>query len=206
MKVSFGSISLAGASSREAGFTLLEILVALAILGFITAGLAQGMHLSLLARGIELGVAGVNDDLTTLDRIVRRVVEGMDPGDDLDPAPMLGSRDRLDCLTVLSSVDGPLPGRRMQAMLLIDPQHRLVLRWRPYPRATRIGDMPLLSETELLRDVSAIEFAFKRRTGAWISTWRSADLPALVRVRVTFPAHDGRHWPDIVVAPQRDRP
>ena len=47
---------------RPNGFTLLEILVALTVLGFLLAGLAQGVHFGLLAWGTEVRLAGGNDD------------------------------------------------------------------------------------------------------------------------------------------------
>jgi general secretion pathway protein J len=81
-----------------------------------------------------------------------------------------------------------------------------MLRWRPYLRATRLRPLPPPNETELLRGVSRIELAFWRPGGGWVSTWRSPDLPALVRVRLDFPSGDPRHWPDIVASPALDRP
>jgi general secretion pathway protein J len=199
-------VTVPAETDHQSGFTLLEILVALTVLGLLVAGLAQGVRFGLLAWGAEVRVTGSSDDLATLDNALRRVVEGMDPGDDLEPAAITGTRNRLDCLTQLLGVDGPVPGRRMQAGLLVDPNHRLVLRWRPAPRAARLGPPPPLTETELLRGVSRIEFAFLRPGGGWVSNWRSPDLPSLVRIRVQFPLRDRRRWPDIVVAPLRDRP
>jgi general secretion pathway protein J len=191
---------------RPDGFTLLEILVALVVFGFLLAGLAQGMQLGLRVWDKGVGVAGADDDLMTLDATLRRLVEGLDPGDDLDPAPMTGSKDRLDCLTTLSSADGPLPGRRMRAVLFVGPDHRLVLRWRQAPRAILIGAAPPLAETELLSGVAGIELAYMRSGGSWLNAWRSPDLPALVRIRVKFLRSDPRVWPEIVAAPLRDRP
>lgn len=193
-------------SSARQGFTLLEVLVALVVLGLLAVGLAQGLHFGLLAWRDEIRLSSTADDLATLDGVLRRVIEGMDPGDDLEPAPVTAAKDRLDCVTRLSSIDGPVPARRMQAVLLVDGNHRLVLRWRPYPRASRIGEPLPLTETELLRGLSRVELAFQRANGTWSSGWRSPDLPTLVRIRLHFLANDPRRWPDIVAAPLRDRP
>jgi general secretion pathway protein J len=191
---------------RQRGFTLLELLVALAVFGFLLAGLSQGLDFGLRVWGRELRAAGTDDDLATLDSTLRRLIEGMDPGDDLDPAPLSGSRNQLDCLTVLSSAGGPLPGQRMRAVLLVRSDHRLVLRWQPSPRATPTGRPPPPAETELLAGVASIELAYMRPGGNWQNGWRGADLPALVRVQIKFPPRDPRDWPDIVAAPLRDRP
>jgi general secretion pathway protein J len=95
----------------------------------------------------------------------------------------------------------------MRATLKVDASHRLVLRWWPSLHARRLRPQPPApTETELLRGVSRIELSFWRTGGNWVSSWQSADLPALVRVRLQFPRGDPRHWPDIVAAPRLDRP
>jgi general secretion pathway protein J len=187
------------------GFTLLELLVALTVLGFLLVGLAQGVHFGLLTWVTEVRLTDGNEGIDTLDNTVRHVIEGADPGDDLDPAPFIGSRDSLDCITALPNATGPSRSRHIRAVLLVDANHRLVLRWRPYVRATRLGSPVASTETALLRGVSRIELAFWRPGGGWVNAWRSPDLPSLVRIRVFFPAGDRRHWPDIVAAPMLDR-
>jgi len=187
------------------GFTLLEILVALTVLGFLLIGLAQGLHFGLLAWGTEVRLTSGNDGFAILDDMVRHVIEGANPGDDLDPAPFVGTRDQLDCITALPDAVGPTGNRHMQVTLLVDANHRLVLRWLPYVHARRLRPLPA-TETELLRGVSRIELAFWRPGSGWISAWRSPDLPTMVRVRLHFPEGDARHWPDIVAAPALDWP
>ena len=188
------------------GFTLLEVLVVLTVLGLLLAGLSQGVHFGLLAWGTEVRLAGGNDDFNTLDATVRHLIEGANPGDDLDSAPFVGSIDELKCVTTLPSAADPTASRSMVASLLVDTDHRLVLRWRPYIHALRLHGPPPPTETELLRGVSRIELSYWRPRGGWISVWRSDVLPTLVRIRLRFPDGDPRHWPDIVAAPILDRP
>jgi len=188
------------------GFTLLELIVALTVLGFVLVALSQGIHFGLLAWGAETRLTGGNEDLDTLDNTLRHVIEGMDPGDDLDPAPFTGGREQLDCTTTLPAAAGVLPSRHMRAALLVDSEHRLVLRWQPYLHARRIGSEPAMTNTELVRGVAGIELAYWRPAGGWTGTWGSPDLPTLVRIHVRFLPGDQRHWPDIVAAPRLDRP
>jgi general secretion pathway protein J len=188
------------------GFTLLELLVALTVLGFLLVGLAQGVHFGLLAWRTGVRLTNSSDDFNTLDSTLRHLIEGADPGDELDPAPFIGSSDRLDCITALPSAGDPTGSRRMQATLLVDAGHRLVLRWIPYLHAKRVGPSPSPTDTELLRGVSRMELAFWRPGSGWVSAWRAPDLPTLVRISLRFPAGDPRHWPDIVAAPLLDPP
>lgn len=188
------------------GFTLLELMVALVVVGFILVGLAQGMHFGLLAWGGETRLAARNLDLDTFDTTLRHLIEGADPGGDLEPAPFVGSSDRLGCITALPNALGPTPHRRIQAMLLVDSQHRLMLRWRPYVHAKPLRPLPAPTDTELLSNVARLRIAYWRPGGGWLGTWQGSDLPTLVRVRVEFASGDARHWPDIVAAPRLDRP
>jgi general secretion pathway protein J len=191
---------------RPNGFTLIEVLIALTVLSFLFVGLAQGVHFGLLAWATEARLTNGNDDFNTLDNTLRHLIEAADPGDDLDSAPFAANGDRLDCITALPNAAGSMLGRRIQATLLVDVDHRLMLRWQPSARAIRLRAPPEPTETELLRGVSRIELAFWRPGGAWISAWRSPELPTLVRVRLHFPPGDRRHWPDIIAAPMLGRP
>lgn len=187
------------------GFTLLELLVALVVMGFLFVGLAQGMHFGLLAWSTQARLTSDIDGFSNADDVLRHIVEGADPGTDVDPAPFVGSRDTLDCITELPSATTSTQNRRMQAALRVDAEHRLMFIWRPYVHAIPIV-APRPAEIELLRGVSRIELAFWRPASGWTSAWRSPDLPGLVRIRVVFPTGDPRHWPDIIAAPQLDRP
>ncbi len=188
------------------GFTLLELLIALTVLGFLIVGLAQGTNFGLLAWGREARLSAGADEFNTVDSTLRHVIEGADPGDDLDPAPFVGSNGTLDCITAMPSASDPTGVRRMHAILLVDAEHRLVLRWRPFVRAKRLGAPPPQTESELVRNVSRMELSYWRRGGGWVSAWHSSDLPTLVRIRLRLLPGDAHHWPDIVAAPLLDRP
>ncbi len=191
---------------KTAGFSLLEMLVALTVLGFILVGLAQGMHFGLLAWSTETRLSAGNTDLETVDTTLRQLIEGAAPGDDLDPAPFIGSRERLGCITALPDLAGPTLHRRIQAIIMVDAHHRLVLRWRPYVHATPLKPLPAPTDNVLLNNVAQLHIAYWQPGGGWLDAWRSSDLPALVRVHVAFVSGDPRRWPDIVAATRLDRP
>jgi general secretion pathway protein J len=187
--------------TRENGFTLLEILVALLVFGLVLVGLTRGVHYGLQAWRSQMRITADHDDLDAVDGALRRMTYVMDPGDDVDPAPITAAHDHLEFISVLPDDAGTAPARRMAAALLVDRAHRLVLRWRPYIHARPIGPPLVPTETELLQGVSRLEFSFWRPAGGWINAWQDPGLPALIRIRIVFPAGDPRHWPDIVVAP-----
>jgi len=120
--------------------------------------------------------------------------------------PFAGSRDKMQFVTVLPDVAAGLPVRHVEAGLLVDSSHRLVLRWRPWIHAVRLRPVPPPVETELLRGVQGLELAFWHPGSGWVASWRNEDLPALIRIRVLFPPGDPRQWPDIVAAPALRRP
>lgn len=183
------------------GFTLLEVLVALVVIGLLAVSLVQGIHFGLLAWDVEARLTGKNDGFSAVDNVLRRVVEGANPGNEGDPAPFIGGSNELQCITALPGAGSGLS----QVTLLVGVGHRLMLRSRHYVRAIRLKSAPPIAETELLSGVSRIELSYWASDSGWVSTWRSPDLPTLVRFRLVFASGEDRHWPDIIAAPLLDR-
>jgi general secretion pathway protein J len=182
------------------------VLIALAVFGLLLAGLTQGVRYGLQARRAQARISANHDDMDATGRALRHMIERMDPGDGVDPAPIAASRDRLEFITVLP--DGPdIPAaRRVEATLLLDRAHRLILRWRPYLHAWSLRPAPEPLTTELLSGVAQMELSYWRPARGWVTDWRFDDPPALVRVRLVFPPGDPRRWPDIVAAPGLNAP
>ncbi len=190
----------------NAGFTLLELLVALVVLGFILAGLTQGVRYGLRATDTQARTLAERSELDAVDRALRRLIEQMDPGSARDGAMVRGSAGTLDFTSELPAASD-LPTRRAEIALGVDGARRLVLRATPRPAGKPFGPPAAPIETELLRGVDHIEFAYWPRGPApqWAASWSGKDLPLLVRLRVVFPPGDRRHWPDIIASPQRQR-
>jgi general secretion pathway protein J len=189
-----------------AGFTLLEVLVALAVLGFLMLGLSQGLRFGLTAWDSQARLLGRSGDLDVADRTLRRIVTQLVPTDDPQNPGLRGAAHSLEAVTVLP-VTAALPTRQASIALGVDRAGRLVLRWTPYLHARRLGPPPPASESELLRNLARIELGYwsTEAGGAWLSTWTRMELPALVRIRLVFARGDPRRWPDIVAAPMRER-
>ena len=191
-------------TARPNGFTLLELLAAVAILGLLLVILTQGVHFGLLATQSEARIGGENAGLQEIDVALRHLIEATDPGsDEQDQPSLLGRRNTMTLLTELTGDQrntGPV-----EATLFVDGQHRLMLRWRPLPRASHVERPQPVNETELQCCVSRMELSFWQPTGGWVGGWQSSDLPAMVRIHLVLSNHRLRAWPDIVIAPRLDR-
>ena len=188
--------------SSGAGFTLLELLVGLVVLGFILAGLTQGVSYGLRASSAQARLVDGRGELDAVDRALRRLLAEADPGNSHDPPLLQGGPARLAFVSTLpAAVAGA--GQEADIALGVDGAHRLMLHWTPHLHAQRIGPPPAPQEAELLRGVDHLEIAYW--LNGWQSSWTRATLPELIRVRIVFGADDPRHWPDIVAAPLRQR-
>lgn len=188
------------------GFTLIEVLVALAVLGFLMLGLSQGLRFGLAAWDGQARMLGRGGDLDVADRALRRIVTQLVPTDDPQRPGLRGAAEALDAVTELPAA-AALPTRQAQVALGVDGAGRLVLRWTPYLHARWIGPRPAAAESELLRNLARIEVRYWSGAagGAWLPTWARMELPDLVRIRLVFARGDPRRWPDIVAAPMRER-
>ena len=186
---------------RDGGFTLLELLVALVVLGFILAGLAQGTQFGLLAAGSQARTVAERGDMDAVDRALTRLIQGMDPGRAGGPAALRGTASSLAFTSTLPDA-AALPSRRAD-ILLASQGGRLILRAVPRLPGPAPGAPP--AETELLRGIERLEVSYwiGGPQPGWATVWTGRGLPGLIRLRLVFPAGDRRHWPDIVAAPMR---
>ena len=95
------------------GFTLLEILVVLAVLGILFAGLAQGGRFVSLAWDRHVRLIEQNADLDTVDRLLRSIIERAKPGSKWEPlefaAPLIPSHSPAFCQCRWSSFHRGVP-------------------------------------------------------------------------------------------------
>jgi general secretion pathway protein J len=193
--------------TSSSGFTLLEILVALVVFGFLMIGLTQGTQFGLQARARQTRMLDTYATMETTDHILRELIEQMDPGSDDQPATMIGTGHGLSFVTTLPNGADRLQKPQVDAALLVDSAHRLLLRWRPRLHAIRFGAAPAAIDSELLDNVDHVDFAYweqsGRKGGQWVDTWRGSPLPTLVRITLVFLPGEHRHWPEMIVAPMR---
>lgn len=205
------------ASRRQRGFTLLELLVAMTLLGLVFAVVAGGLRFGATAweRGTE--TLERTTELQRVHGLLSRQLAGILP---YPSQPRRGGRGVLfeGSQTRLRFV-GPAPSQAVADGVYDfvlaredadDGSGVLVLRWRPFDAEDGSpadpGAAGTRSET-LVRGISGLAFAYLAPPGggepaAWQSDWpERGDLPALIRVTVSFPPDDPRAWPAFEIAP-----
>jgi general secretion pathway protein J len=197
------------------GFTLLEVLVALVVLGAVVAGLSQGVRLGLGAWARQAATIGATSELDAVDRTLRALLAQTGgappptppPGTRAAPAAavgFVGDADTLSCDTVLPSAVASA-GRRARVDLLVGVNHHLILRWSSLLASATTGQ-PVTGEATLLTGVRGIAFRYYGTPGQgkpadWYERWAGMLPPELVRIHLVFAKDDPRRWPDMVAAP-----
>jgi general secretion pathway protein J len=187
------------ALDRQSGLTLLELLVALLVLGLLVVGLTQGVRAGLSMWSAQSRRLGETAELDAGARVLRMLLSGISA----PPMKLEASSDRLAFV-------GDLPtglGTTRRADITLElVQGRLVLRWTPHLHERTTAPEPEPIETELIRDIERLEFAYwgapsPDQPAEWQNQASSSPLPELIRVRLAFAKGDRRRWPDLIVAP-----
>lgn len=185
-------------TTRQNGFTLLELLVALTVLGLIMVGVVQGVRYGIKSWDSQARQLDATAELDGVDRVLRELAHGISPvrNGDFD-----GRRDRLS-FTGRLPLAVPAQRRAADLVLMVSADHRLVLRWTPHRHAVLLV-APRPAEVELLRNVRTVEFSYwpSPHDGSGWQAVFSANIPSLLRLHIVFMPGDPRHWPDLLAAP-----
>lgn len=198
-----------GPATREGGFTILELLVALILLSLLAIGLAGSMRIGLGQWGAIEARARAAPPVAAAQDAVRALLAAA--------VPALAGEARNRRVAFQGGPDGvafigalppraAAPGLNALSLSLDRAAGALVLSWRPFP-SDRAGDAKILVDG--VRDVRFAYFGAAEDGGiaGWSDHWsEAAATPRLVRVSLDF--LDGRQsWPDLSVAlPARPEP
>lgn len=181
---------------RDAGFTLLEMLVALVVFGLLMAGVAQAMRYGMTAWSAETRQAAAPETMSAVDGALRRLIE------QASPDTFTGTPDGLSFTAPLPAGSG-LADPLADLAILVTPDHRLALRYTPHPAGILLGSPPAPRTEFLLDGVTGIraEFLASQPDGsvAWSGHWSGTGLPLLVRIDFSFSG--ATTWPALVAAP-----
>jgi general secretion pathway protein J len=201
---------------KQRGFTLLEMIIGITLLGFILVLLYGGLRLSI--RSWDSGNQRVESTTrqTIVSDFLRRLLTQTYPlqwkqDDGKKTLAFAGEADNL-------SFAGPIPARlgtggiyllELKGVKDIEDSE-LHLQWRlPDPKVNKFdfpGGPDDTDQAHLAKGLEKIEFAYfgaenKDDDPAWHDEWHSDTLlPQLIRLRLTGKA--GEVWPEIVVTPK----
>jgi general secretion pathway protein J len=204
------------ARPADAGFSLLEMIVALAVLGLLAVLLAGSLQFGAQLWDAQDRRLASSAGTDAVHGVLRGLIQNAQPlplvalGARGAASYMLGGPESLDLVTEMP--DGIGRAGFCDVALVLERDGRLAIRWRPHARDARAAAVQPVAESELLRNVAAVELAYfvradDQQPAHWESRWlRPSTMPDLVRVRVRFRPGDRRVWNDVVVAPSIGAP
>jgi general secretion pathway protein J len=189
---------------REDGFTLLELLVSMTLLGLVFVLLFGSLRLGTRAWEHADAQSDATDTVRLTQALLRRTFEEACPrrvysADRSPSAPRVDFAGTAQDLRFLAPAPAAIgAGGCTHVVLSVAPDNGL--KRLSLAVATAHGDWAV---SDLLRGAQAIDMAYLDAPGAvWQPVWRGAThLPALIRVRAVFPNGDKRIWPELFAAP-----
>lgn len=188
-----------------AGFTLVELLIAIALFGLILTGLYSGLRMATRASDAGEAHATDSDELRAVMGFLRFELGQVYPlvfSDEDDQQVIFeGEPDRLMFVARLPQHRG-VEGAYL--ISLVADQDRLVLRYRltKPDRAYLFESGDTGKEVVLVPGVENVGFSYygkRGRSARFYSRWDDPErLPKLLRMRIR-PKGRGVHWPDLIV-------
>jgi general secretion pathway protein J len=199
------------ALTQQAGFTLLELLVVVVVLGLLIIGLTQGVRAGLALWDAQSRRTDETAELDAAARVLRSLLSGItaSPTAGFNPgAPgAVEFKGTPESLVFIGDLPTGLGTTRRAEITLTVSQGRLVLQWVPHRHELSAAPPPQPTETELVRKVDHLELAYwgspsPDRPAGWQAQWEGTAIPELIRLRLVLGKDDRRRFPDLIAAPQ----
>ena len=200
------SLPRAKKNQGSRGFTLLELLVALAVFSLLVVGLTQGLRFGLQGWEAQSRETQKLSELDSVDRLLRSLLASAQSSE----AVFIGDTHQMRFTGSLPRAAPP--AIRVETMtLLVTRDGFLALSWTE-PALAKAGNPVGPTLTPILDHVADIELAYyaeaqtvgenKVLKAGWRPRWdNNAQIPTMIRVHIDFAEGDPRHWPDFVIAP-----
>jgi prepilin-type N-terminal cleavage/methylation domain-containing protein len=171
----------------QSGFTLLELLVVITILGLTVVALTNGVRFAGRAWETQERQSARHGDLHSVQNVLRQIITSASDftGDGVS-------------LRFVGTMPDALRRGGLYDIELRTIGDRLVLASKPHFRGPMAG--ATVNTADLTEGVTAFDLAYYIPPGGWQRTARDRNRPpALVRIAVQLA--DGRTWSPLVVAP-----
>lgn len=201
---------------RQAGFTLLEVLIAMALLAVMMVLLLGGMRVGVDSWGQGERLAERSTRLLVADNFFRSHLGDLKPLFEAAPkAGALGAPPKLVFSGGPTFLEyaGTLPPQvrgglyKFRLYLEEDEERRdLKLSMRPFSAGDKAGNEPI-EDLLVLENVESLSFAYFKRGAAgtesqWVEEWKENFLPSLIRIEIGLRGEPA--WPAILVAPRAE--
>ncbi|MBV8978371.1 MAG: prepilin-type N-terminal cleavage/methylation domain-containing protein [Alphaproteobacteria bacterium] len=191
---------------REGGYTLVEMLASLVIVGFAAAMLVSGLVTGRRVWEHADSANAFGETISGAQMLLREKIERAYPATRYDKIPtyadFFGAENSVTFLAPPRDIHAPQA--LMRYTLGLAANGDLVL--------SDLSDVAIDPKAPgeplvLLRNVQQLDIAYygvipPDKAPAWHDSWQyRAVLPLLMRIRVQFPADDPRGWPELLIRP-----
>ena len=171
----------------EAGFTLLELLIAITILSLILVALSGGVHFAGNAWRKQEELIGRQGDITAVQTVLRQLVAS---GRDFEG----GSQG----LKFVGEMPAALARGGLYDIELYPSGNQLLMSWRPHFKGAS-ASLPQ-SDTALLDGLSGFDLAYYFTEKGWQHSLNDKSKPIDV-IAIRARLSDGRAWPALMISP-----
>jgi general secretion pathway protein J len=197
--------------TSEAGFTLLELLISMTLLGLLMVVVLGGLRFGARAWERNEAHTTATDDVRQAQALLRREISRAYPLFLMDQAHLENRHVDFDGSEESMSFLAPAPGALAEA-----GRARITLTRAAHNGKTALvfsavqelaSDNRPYSEV-LVKGLRSLDFSYfgadvPKEAPSWRTSWSNEKaLPQLVRVHAVFPDGDARTWPEFVVAPR----
>lgn len=197
---------------REAGFTLVEMLVGLALLSFISVALLSSLRFGVTAWHRGHARASSVEQVALAQALLRRLIADTYPLLVLDDPtrPRIAFDGGPRSLALLAPTPLALggAGRALFTLAIEQRVGQSDLMVAIQPELGDRSDRGSIVRRVVLRDIESADLSYfgkarADRVAQWHESWvREIAIPSLVRVQVRFAEGDDRRWPELLVAPR----
>jgi general secretion pathway protein J len=203
------SVQTQSPGRRPAGFTLVEVVVALAVLSLILLATVSALRTFANTQESIDRVVTRLDEVRTVSSFLRDSLDSAIVGDvstggltlggsETPPAYFRGDRNSLEWKSAVLFGEGYGGVYLMRVAL---EGNDLVLRWREPSGINRRKNWASAQSKVLLADVEQFQLAFRRDyVRGWENNWRRSDPPVSVRLNIRSRE---RNWPELIMQVRR---